>query len=747
MSRTKQQPSKPDAWRAPDADVAAIVTGRHGDPFAVLGPHRIGRALVIRAFAPGAEGISAAALSGAWRLDLEPRGGDGFFEGRLPGAWNRHDAYRLTARRGSESWSWDDPYRFGETWGPLDDHLLVAGDHRRLWEKLGAHPTTHEGASGVRFAVWAPNAVRVSVVGGFNAWDGRRHPMRKRLDSGVWELFLPDLARGEAYKFEIIARDGRVLPLKADPFGFAAELRPSTASVVEGSPVFDWADQDWMRRRAEGGARRAPIAILEVHLGSWRRNAEGGFLTYDEIADQLIPYALEMGFTHLELLPVTEHPLDESWGYQPIGLFAPTRRFGPPEAFARLVDRAHRAGLGVILDWAPAHFPTDAHGLAQFDGEPLYECADPRRGFHPDWNTAIFDFGRREVSNILLANALYWLEAFHIDALRVDAVASMLYLDYSRKPGEWLPNAEGGRENREAEAFLQRMNVLVHGAEPGALTMAEESTSWPGVSLPVHDGGLGFDFKWNMGWMNDTLSYVAEDPVHRSWKHQQITFGLTYAHAENFILPLSHDEVVHGKRSILGRMPGDEWRRLAGLRGYYGFMWGYPGKKLLFMGQEFGQTREWNSGAALDWDLARAPGHAGLARAVADLNRLYRTLPALHARDCETEGFRWIVVDDKDQSVFAWLRMGEPEAAPVAVICNFTPVVRSGYRIGLPRAGSWIELFNSDAAIYGGSNQGNLGAVAADETPWGGFPASAEIVIPPLGTLYLQYHPSPANES
>lgn len=747
MSRKIHQSPAPHAWRTTEADAAAIAAGRHGDPFAILGPHRLDDVLIIRAFVPGAETVAAAAASGDWRLKLEPNGDSGLFEGRLPGAWSRHDAYRLSAQRGSERWSWDDPYRFGPTWGPIDDHLLVAGDHRRLWEKLGAHPTEHEGARGVRFAVWAPRAARVSVTGGFNAWDGRRHPMRKRIDSGVWELFIPDLAQGEAYKFEIIARDGRLLPLKADPFGFAAEMRPSTASVVQGPPRFNWSDRDWMDRRAEGQARRAAISILEVHLGSWRRNPEGGFLTYDELADQLIPYARDQGFTHLELLPVTEHPLDESWGYQPIGLFAPTRRFGPPEAFARFIDRAHGAGLGVIMDWAPAHFPTDAHGLALFDGEPLYECADPRRGFHPDWNTAIFDFGRREVSNILLANALYWFEAFHIDALRVDAVASMLYLDYSRRPGEWLPNAEGGRENRDAEAFLKRLNVLVHGSEPGALTMAEESTSWPGVSLPVHDGGLGFDFKWNMGWMNDTLAYVSEDPVHRPWKHDRITFGLTYAHAENFILPLSHDEVVHGKRSILGRMPGDDWRRLAGLRGYFGFMWGYPGKKLLFMGQEFGQAHEWNSGAALDWELARNPGHAGVARAVADLNRLYRTLPALHARDCEPEGFRWIVVDDKDQSVFAWLRTAGPEEPPVAVVCNFTPVTRSGYRIGLPFAGRWIEIFNSDAAIYGGSNQGNLGSVMSEETPWRGFPASAAITVPPLACLYLQYRPSPAGVS
>jgi 1,4-alpha-glucan branching enzyme len=518
-------------------------------------------------------------------------------------------------------------------------------------------------------------------------------------------------------------------------------MRPSTASVVARTDSFVWSDGGWMSHRAQE-ARRAPMSIYEVHLGSWRRGENGRFLTYDELADQLIAYTVDLGFTHLELMPVTEHPLDDSWGYQPIGLFAPTRRFGEPAAFARFVDRAHAAGLGVIIDWVPAHFPVDPHGLAQFDGTALYEEADPRRGFHPEWNTAIFNYGRREVANVLLASALYWLEVFHIDGLRVDAVSSMLYLDYARAPGAWLPNAEGGRENRAAEAFLKQLNTAVHAESPTAFTIAEESTSWPGVSRPVRDGGLGFDFKWNMGWMHDTLDYMSREPVHRRHHHDELTFGMVYAYSENFVLPLSHDEVVHGKGSIIGRMPGDDWRRFAGLRAYFGFMWGYPGKKLLFMGQEFGQWREWAFAGALDWNLLDYPRHDGVRQAVRDLNRLHRDTPALHARDCEPEGFRWIVVDDKDQSVVAWLRTGESGDAPVVVVCNFTPVPRADYRIGLPHAGRWREIFNSDAHAYGGSGVGNFGSVQAQERPSHGFDASAAIVLPPLSTVFFRYEPN-----
>lgn len=727
-------------WRISDDEIDAVVGARCGDPFAVLGPHRTPAGLVIRAFAPDAETLEARGADGELLVALEPRHPAGFFEGLLPGRTDAPD-YRLHAANAGGDWEIDDPYRFAPVLGEMDDYLLVEGAHRRLWERLGAHRTTHQGVEGTHFAVWAPNARRVSVVGDFNAWDGRRAQMRKRIDSGLWEIFVPAAGEGARYKFEVIGPHGELLPLKADPFGFAAEHRPSTASVVTSLDRLAWSDEAYMQGRAAGASRHAPISIYEVHLGSWRRRGDGGFLTYDELADSLAPYAAEMGFTHLEFLPVSEHPLDDSWGYQPIGLFAPTSRFGDPAGFARLVDRAHAAGLGVILDWPAAHFPVDAHGLYRFDGTALYEHEDPRLGFHPDWNTAIFNFGRREVANILLANALYWLEVFHIDGLRVDAVASMLYLDYSRKAGEWLPNVRGGRENLEAEAFLKDLNVLTHGAHPGVLMVAEESTTWPGVSRPVDQGGLGFGFKWNMGWMNDTLDYVSREPVHRSHHHGELTFGLLYAFSENFVLPLSHDEVVHGKGSILARMPGDDWRKFANVRAYYGFMWGYPGKKLLFMGQEFGQRAEWNFRQGLDWNLLDYAPHAGLRRAVADLNRLYRQVPALHRHDCEPEGFQWLVVDDAAQSVFAWLRRGGPGEPPVAVACNFTPVPRPNYRIGLPHAGVWREVFNSDAEIYGGSGLGNLGQVVAHDQPSHGLPASAQIMVPPLATVFLQFDP------
>jgi 1,4-alpha-glucan branching enzyme len=724
-------------WRLPDDQVTAIIEARHTDPFAVLGPHAEGKGAVIRAFVPHAETLEARRLDGGLIATLERRHPDGVFEGfaerKLP------FDYRLHAANDGGAWDLSDPYRFGPVLGPMDDYLLVEGTHKQLYERLGAHPMTHEGAQGVAFAVWAPNARRVSVVGDFNGWDGRRAAMRKRVDSGLWEIFIPDIGEGCVYKYEIVGKGGELLPLKADPFGFASELRPSTASVVARIDGFEWHDEAHRAKRDD--PRRIPISVYEVHLGSWRRNGEGGFLTYDEIANALIPYVVKMGFSHIELMPVTEHPLDDSWGYQPIGLFAPTRRFGDPAGFARLVDRAHQAGLGIILDWVPAHFPVDQHGLAHFDGTALYEYADPKRGFHPEWNTAIFDFGRREVVNVLLASALYWLDVFHIDGLRVDAVTSMLYLDYARKAGEWAPNAQGGRENREAEAFLKQLNVLVHAEDRQALMTAEESTSWPGVSRPVDKGGLGFDFKWNMGWMHDTLDYMSREPIHRRHHHNELTFGLLYAYSENFVLPLSHDEVVHGKASILGRMPGDDWQRFANLRAYYGLMWGYPGKKLLFMGQEFGQWREWNFAEQLDWGLLDYASHQGLKASVRDLNHLYRETPALFARDCEGEGFGWIVVDDQAQSVAAWMRYGGPDDAPVAVVCNFTPVPREGYRIGLPRAGRWLEIFNSDALDYGGSGLGNLGEIIAIAAPSHGYDASATIVLPPLSTLYFRFEP------
>jgi len=635
----------------------------------------------------------------------------------------------------------DDPYAFPAVLGALDDHLLVEGAHHELYRRLGAHPMRFEGVEGVHFAVWAPEARRVSVVGDFNRWDGRLHQMRKRVDSGMWEIFAPGVGPGVAYKFEIVGPEGDLQPLKADPFGFAAEMRPSTASLVAAPPAHVWSDGEHMRQRAKQDARRAAMSIYEVHLGSWRRGPDGRFLTYDELADQLIPYVADMGFTHIELLPVSEHPYDPSWGYQPIGLFAPTSRFGEPEGLMRFVDRAHQAGVSVLLDWVPAHFPTDIHGLARFDGRPLYEHGDPRRGFHPDWNTAIYDFGRKEVANVLAANALYWFDRFHLDGLRVDAVASMLYLDYSRRDGEWLPNPDGSNENWDAVRFLQTVNALVYDQYPGVTMIAEESTAWPGVSHPTSDNGLGFGFKWAMGWMNDTLRYMSEDPVNRKYHHDKMTFAMMYMYSENYVLPISHDEVVHGKRSLLEKMPGDDWRRFANLRAYYAFMWAHPGKKLLFMGQEFAQRSEWSEARGLDWNLLDYEPHRGVQALVRDLNRLYRDIPALHVRDCEPGGFRWSVVDDGDNSVFAFLRFGAEGDRPVAAVFNMTPVPREDYVIGLPHAGRWREALNTDAACYGGSNFGNFGWINARAEEQREFPANARVRLPPLAGVFFEFDP------
>ncbi len=715
-------------------DIAAIVAGCHPDPFGVLGPHQTARGIELRAFLPAARAVTLHA--GGHSVVMARRHRAGFFVGRMPpGAASPDYTLRVTTADGRREQR--DPYGFGPVLGPLDDHLLLEGTHQRLYDRLGAHVLHHQGADGVHFAVWAPNARRVSVVGDFNRWDGRCHPMRKRHDSGVWEIFVPDLGEGTVYKYELLGPDCALLPLKTDPFGFAAECRPANASVVARTDAFTWTEAT---RLPGGDWHRRPMTIYEVHLGSWRRAPDGGFLSYEALADALIPYAAGLGFTHLELLPVTEHPLDASWGYQPIGLFAPTSRFGDPAGFAHFVDRAHEAGLGVILDWVPAHFPTDNHGLARFDGTALYEHADPRRGFQPDWNTAVYDFGRLEVANFLLASALFWLDRYRIDGLRADAVASMLYLDYSRPAGGWAPNPDGSNDNRDAAAFLRMANTRIYAQHPGTTMIAEESTAWPGVSRPVEAGGLGFGFKWNMGWMHDTLSYLAQDPVHRRWHHRRMTFGMLYAWSENFVLPLSHDEVVHGKRSLLSRIPGDAWQRCATLRAYYGFMWGHPGKKLLFMGGEFAQEAEWNHDRGLDWQLLDMPAHRGVQSLIGDLNRAYRAHPALHARDCEPDGFRWIEADDADASVFAWLRLA-PDAPPVAVLCNFTPVSRHRYRIGLPAAGRWREIVNTDAEIYGGTGLGNQGAVLAEASPWRDLPASAEILLPPLATVWLLWDP------
>jgi len=670
--------------------------------------------------------VDAEALDGTPLGPLARVDARGLFEGRIAGP---RQPVRYTARAGDAQWQVADAYSFGPVLGPLDDLLIAQGAHFRLFDKMGAHIIDHEGARGVHFAVWAPNARRVSVVGDFNDWDGRRHIMRNRRDIGVWEIFIPDLGEWRAYKYEIVGPDGTVQPLKADPFAFASELRPQTASLTARPGKSDWGDAAHRAHWAGVDPRREAISIYEVHPGSWDRDANGWFLDWDTLAARLIPYVVELGFTHIEFLPVSEHPYDPSWGYQTTGLYAPSARFGDPAGFARFVDGAHRAGVGVLVDWVPAHFPTDAHGLARFDGTALYEHEDPRLGFHPDWNTAIYNFGRREVASFLVNNALFWAEVYHVDGLRVDAVASMLYRDYSRAAGQWIPNREGGRENWEAVEFLRAMNKAVYGAHPGAVTIAEESTAWPGVTLPTHEGGLGFGFKWNMGFMHDTLSYMSRDSIHRRYHHDEITFGLMYAFAENFVLPLSHDEVVHGKGSLLTKMSGDDWQKFANLRAYYALMWAYPGKKLLFMGQEFAQRREWSEARALDWALRDAPAHEGVRTLVRDLNRLYRTLPALHARDCEAEGFEWLIVDDAANSVFAWLRKA-PGAAPVAIIANMTPAVHEGYAVPLPREGRWREVLNSDAAAYGGSGMGNLGGVTARD-------GRAIITLPPLATIML----------
>ncbi len=726
--------AEPD-WKADSADIEAIVAGRHGDPFGILGMHQYGETWIARAFVPGAETLEVHTADGQHAGRLTRRHDRGFFEGVTQITRRQPLTYR--AKSGSASWDVADAYLLGPVLGPLDDYYIGEGNHLRLYDKLGAHPMRHEGFDGVHFAVWAPNAARVSVVGDFNGWDGRRHVMRRRGGTGVWEIFIPGATEGQAYKYEILDGAGQLLPLKADPFGFAAELRPKTASLIARTDDFTWSDEAYLAARRGQDARRMPISIYEVHLGSWRRKDNHQFLSYEELAETLIPYVQEMGYTHIELLPVSEHPFDPSWGYQPTGLYAPTARFGTPEQFARFIDTAHRAGIGVILDWVPAHFPTDEHGLARFDGTALYEHEDPRQGYHPDWNTAIYNFGRREVSAYLLNNALFWLERYHVDGLRVDAVASMLYRDYSRKEGEWIPNQYGGRENLEAIAFLQRMNHEAYGQIPGSMTIAEESTAFPGVSRPTSTGGLGFGFKWNMGFMHDTLNYLKREPIHRKHHHTDLTFGLLYAFSENFVLPLSHDEVVHGKGTLLNKMAGDAWQKFATLRAYYAFMWGYPGKKLLFMGQEFAPWNEWSESRSLDWHLLDEAPHRGVQSLVRDLNHCYRDTPALHARDCEPEGFEWLLADEHDSSVFAWARHSGAGDPIVVVISNFTPVPRHGYTLPMPAAGCWREIINTDAASYGGSGIGNMGAITASAEPTHGKPAHAKVSLPPLATLYF----------
>ncbi len=715
------------------ADVDALLEARHDRPFDVLGVHKVGRKAWCVALLPDA--VEATAIVGRKKVALERVRGP-LFAAQVP---NSKFVHRLSATYpDGASWTFEDPYRFGPILQEMDIHLIGEGTHRQLWTALGAHVTRCDGVEGTHFAVWAPNARRVSVVGDFNVWDGRRHPMRRVGASGVWELFMPGLGDGSLYKYEIAPQDGAPF-LKADPVAFGAQHPPETSSVVRDISGYGWADGDWMAARGASQTRDRPISIYEVHLGSWRRTAEGRRLSYRELARELVDYACWMGFTHLEFLPVSEFPFDGSWGYQPLGLYAPTIRFGPPHEFRDLVAAAHAAGLGVILDWVPGHFPSDAHGLAQFDGTHLYEHADPREGFHQDWNTLIYNYGRTEVRNFLVANALYWLKEYHVDGLRVDAVASMLYRDYSRQDGAWIPNRDGGRENYEAIDFLKEMNTVCYGEVQGIMTVAEESTAFPGVSSPVDAGGLGFGFKWNMGWMNDTLRYIEKDPIHRKHDHHLMTFPIDWSFSENFILPISHDEVVHGKGSMLQKMPGNEWEKFANLRAYYGFMWGHPGKKLLFMGCEFAQWSEWNHDVSLDWDAMHGANHQGMQRLVRDLNHLYRDTPALHVRDCEREGFRWIA-NDPERSLSAFARFGRAGDAPVVVVCNFTPVERR-WRIGVPEAGRWDEVLNTDAGSYGGGDRRNAPGLETRAGDHDGLAQSIEIIVPPLATVMIKHRP------
>ena len=726
--------------------IEAIVTGTHGDPFAVLGPHTLpgaeGSGVVVRVFWPGAKAVDVLARDGASESrpmrSIHP---DGLFEAVLPGR-PETVPYRLAGQTPDGRIVVDDPYRFPSLLGDLDRLLLAEGTHYQAYERLGAHLREMDGVSGVAFAVWAPNARRVSVVGDFNAWDGRRHPMRLHPGIGVWELFVPGLGEGARYKIDILSGSGEPLALKADPYATAFEVEvPRTASAVCSLGGYRWKDETWMRERGRRNALDAPVSIYEVHLGSWMRVPEEGdrLLSYGELAQRLGDHVEDLGYTHVELLPVMEHPFYGSWGYQAIGYFAPSRRYGGPADFMAFVDALHQRGIGVILDWVPAHFPDDPQGLAYFDGTHLYEHADPRRGRHAEWNSLIFNFGRNEVANFLLASALFWLDRYHVDGLRVDAVASMLYLDYARKRGEWTPNRFGGNENLEAIDFLRRLNEIVYARHPDVMTIAEESTAWPQVSRPTATGGLGFGLKWNMGWMHDLLDYMSKDPVHRKHHHNRLTFGLLYAWHENFILPLSHDEVVYGKGSLWQKMPGDDWQRAANLRDLYAFMYGYPGKKLLFMGGEFGQTQEWYHERSLDWHLlGMGPYHAGLRALVRDLNHLYRRERALHEVDFEPVGFQWIYCDDAEQSVVSFVRRARDPRDFILFVCNFTPVVRHGYRVGAPVGGFYRELLNTDAAVYGGSNVGNAGGLQAEATASHGYPWTLTLDLPPLATVVLK---------
>jgi len=715
------------------SELERITRACHHDPFAVLGKHPDEDKELVRVFLPDVAEVTIA----EGNLPLERIPDTDLFEWR-GASGTVPDHYRLIWRDSSHrEHIAHDPYSFPPQLTDFDMYLFGEGKHRHAYRFMGSHPHQVGSVAGVLFAVWAPNAERVSVVGDFNHWDGRRHPMRVRGSSGVWELFIPELAPGVLYKYEIRNRHSGEIIAKGDPYAQSFELRPRTASIVADVSPYVWGDQVWMERLPTVDWQHTPMSVYEVHLGSWQRGPEGEFLNYRQLAERLIGYVKEMGFTHIELLPVTEHPYDPSWGYQTTGYFAPTSRYGTPDDFRCFVDMCHQSGIGVLLDWVPAHFPKDAHGLARFDGTPLYEHADPRRGEHIDWSTLIYNYSRNEVKNFLLSSAVFWLQEMHIDGLRVDAVASMLYLDYSRKEGEWIPNQYGGRENLEALDFLRELNVAVHEEHPGVLMIAEESTSWPQVSRPTWTGGLGFDMKWNMGWMNDTLSYISKPPIFRRYHQDLLTFSMLYAFTENFMLPFSHDEVVHGKGSMLNKMPGDEWQRFANLRVLYTYMFCHPGKKLLFMGTEFGQGQEWNSTWVLDWYVLDYAFHQGMQRLVKDLNRLYRETPALHHFEFDWRGFEWIDCHDADNSVLSFLRRSDNEF--VVVIVNLTPVPRTGYRIGVPQGGEYTEIFNSDSAFYAGSNLGNGGGtLIADELPWMNRSHSLSLTLPPLAGIVLK---------
>ena len=723
--------------------VEAIVRNLHHDPFQILGPHELEvnghKNWVVRAFVPDSTEVYLLNPETGEEYPMRSAHNEHFFEVVLPGPEEIFMyQYRIVATNGHERFVYD-PYFFLPQMGELDLYLFGQGDHHKIYEKLGAHPMEVNGVKGVYFAVWAPNARNVSVIGNFNVWHGGKHQMRVLGSSGVWELFVPDIGVGEVYKYEVKDQSGNIFE-KSDPYGFQFEVRPASGSIVADLSKHQWADQQWLDRRGRTDPLAQPISIYEVHLGSWMRVVEDGnrFLTYRELAHELVEYVKKMGYTHIQLLPVAEHPFDASWGYQVLGYFAPTSRFGTPEDFQYFVDYCHRNDIGVLVDWVPAHFPRDAHGLAFFDGTHLYEHADPRLGEHQDWDTKIFNFDRNEVRNFLIANTLFWFEKYHIDGIRVDAVASMIYLDYSREEGEWIPNQFGGRENLGAIDFLKQLNELIFSYYPGVLSIAEESTAWPGVSRPTYLGGLGFNLKWNMGWMNDFLTYTSKDPVHRKYHHNMITFALLYAFHENFVLVLSHDEVVHGKRSLLDKMPGDMWQKFANLRALLAFMFGHPGKKLLFMGTEIGQWDEWEEAHSLDWHLLEYEPHRKLQLFVKELNRVYRNEPALYQVDFDHTGFEWIDFMDSDNSIITFMRRASDSKDLLVFVCNFTPVYREDYRVGVPFHCEYKELLNSDSEMYWGSNKGNYGGLWSDEIAWHNQPYSLNLKIPPLSTMIFK---------